>query len=513
MLALCACQKSHQKLYSDIKLHPANRKGSFASKQTIQGLLYEIWDSGFIRKNDLTKKEILNNDYGVFRKAPKTLTDPEGRAYYHRRHGKKDLLMLNASLFGHLEPAPKPPHMDKVRVKKLDKGIRATIVHELFHDFWHNILDGKKRYLFTDEGEIFLIELMLAKTEQEKQRFLDDFGIGNQGPADFASFGVLLEIKDIYVPEKFGTELYAILAGRAFSEESVIPEQFEKYYSALVSDAVLHKNRIFLSQDPAQTGKNRRTENPEYLSVIKKNLEKNPESLNTKDINGFTLLHHAAYSGNLGAVGFLIAKGGQTEAKAFPHAWTPLFLASLKGHVEISEELIKAGVQTDVKDTRGRSPLHLAALRGHVKLVELLYRHGAKVQSEDALGMTPLHMAALCGRPDTASFLIGKGADTRAKDFSGQTSLHLASFGGDKNMVEQLIRKGAGIDERDNKGETALHLAAFCGHQEVVELLIGKGAEPDIKNSRGLTPLETASQAGHEKIVEILRGQPKVTAH
>lgn len=505
LLALYSCQKANQKLYSDIQLSPTHRKGSFASKKTIEGLLYEIWNSGFIRKNDLTKGEILNNAYGVFRKAPKTLSDQEGRAYYHKREGKKDLLMLNAGLFGHLEPAPKLPHLKKVRIKRLDKGIRATLVHELFHDFWHNILDSRKKYLFASEVEIFFIELMLSKTEQDKLRFLDKSGLDTQDAVDFESFGVLLEIHDIYIPEKFGTELYAILASRAYTGESIIPKQLGKYYSVLVSDEALDTDRFISSADSGQKGINHQTEIPGHLATIKKAVEDRPEILKANDRYGFTLLHQAAFSGNLDVVRFLIAKGADTEAKAFPYAWTPVFLASLKGHPGIAEELIKSGVRIDAKDRRGRSPLHLAAQKGHKELVELLLRHGMDIISKDAVGMTPLHMAALCGRLDTAAFLIAKGANTKAKDFAGQTPLHQASFGGDKNTVELLIAEGAEVDERDNKGETALHLAAFCGHEKIVGLLIERGAEPRIENIHGETPLDIASLAGHEKIVDILR--------
>lgn len=505
LLALCSCQKANQRLYSDIELSPTHRRGSFASKQTIEGLLYEIWNSGFIRKNDLTKREILNNVYGVFRKAPKTLLDQEGRAYYHNREGKKDLLMMNAGLFGHLEPAPKQPHIKKVRIKRLDKGIRATLVHELFHDFWHNILDSRKRYLFTNEVEIFFVELMLVKTEQEKLQFLDESGLETQDAADFESFAVLLEIHDIYIPEKFGTELYAILASRAYTGESIIPKKLGKYYSVLISDKVLDTGRFSSSPDSGQREKNRQPENLRHLSSVKKAVEGHPEILKAKDRYGFTLLHQAVFSGNLDVVRYLIAKGGDIEAKAFPYAWTPVFLASLKGHPQIAEELIKSGVRIDAKDRRGRSPLHLAAQKGQKELVELLLRYGTDVFSRDAGGMTPLHMAGLCGRLDTAALLIAKGADTKAKDFAGQTPLHQASFGGDKNTAELLIAKGAEVNERDSKGETALHLAAFCGHEEIVELLIERGAKPHIKNIHGETPLDIASLAGHERIADILR--------
>ena len=505
LLSLSFCQKADYKLFSDVKLHPTSRKGSFASKQTIEGLLYEIWDSGFIRKNNLTQQEILNNAYGVFRKAPKTLSEPEGRAYYHQRDGQKDLLMLNASLFGHLEPAPKPPHMDKVNIKRLDRRIRATLVHELFHDFWHNILDERKRYLFTSEGEIFFIELMLSKTELEKQQLLSEIGIGQNEAFDFESFEVLLEIKAIYNLEKLGTELFSTMAGRAYSGKTIIPKHFKKYYSFLLSDEVLNMDQFYFPLGSGHIEKIQETKKATDFAELKISLEEEPDLGNSLDKNGFTLLHHAAYSGNLDAVQLLVKKGADINAKAKGCAWTPFFLASLRGHRKILEWLINTGALTDVRDSKGRLPIHIAARHGNKKLVELLLQHGARIHSEDAAGMTPLHMTALCGRQDATSFLISKGANTKSKDFAGQTPLHLASFGGDENLAELLIAEGSEIDERDNKGETALHIASFCGHKQVVELLIGCGAELDAQNIHGKIPEELAALAGFEKIVNMLR--------
>jgi len=69
VFVLSSCISEDYRLYSDIKLQPTTTKGSFASKKTFEGLLYDVWESGFIKKNDLTKQQILNNTYGVFWKS------------------------------------------------------------------------------------------------------------------------------------------------------------------------------------------------------------------------------------------------------------------------------------------------------------------------------------------------------------------------------------------------------------------------------------------------------------
>lgn len=243
VLTLICCQRDALKLYPDIKLHPLTKKRSLAKKDTIEDLLFKIWDSGFLRKNDLTKEEIQNNTYGVFRKSFKSGPASEGRAYYHRIEGGRDRLILSADLFGHLEMEINPAPWRGVILKPLDRRIRATIVHELFHDFWYNILDERKRYLFSSEAEIFFIELMMAKTEEDKLQFINNSELGQQGEIYFERLKRLLEARELYDQKKvFGTELFSIIAGRAYSGGIIIPRQFRKYYLSLLSDEVLDKN-------------------------------------------------------------------------------------------------------------------------------------------------------------------------------------------------------------------------------------------------------------------------------
>jgi ankyrin repeat protein len=505
-LILSNCQRADYKLYPDIKLQPTTRKGSFASKKNFESLLFEIWDSGFIEKNNLTRKEILNNTYGVFRKTEAPLAEPEGRAYFQQREGQKDILMLNAKLFGHLVPSIKPLRLKKTHVKRLDKLIRDTLVHELFHDFWYNILDERRKNLFSYEAEIFFIELMMAKTKKDKTQLLESFGYSQPEEEFFNFFKALQELKKTYSLEKaFGTELYATLAGRAFSGVTIIPNQFRKYYSGLLSDEALNKNLFFHPTGSIYAENFLETTKIGDLAQLKIILEEQPILVNAKDEDGWTLLHYASYAGIKEVVEYLMEKGAEVNTEARIGAWTPFFLSSLKGHREIAEWLIENGAKTDIQDNKSRSPLHVAVMRGHEEFIDFLIRHGAEINLGDALGMTPLHVAALSDQSEAASLLISKGANTKLKDFRGQTPLHLASLNRSKDMTELLIAEGINTSERDHRGETALHIAAFCGHNEVVESLIEGGAELDIKNIDGKTPLEIASEAGHKETVDMLR--------
>jgi ankyrin repeat protein len=491
VLGFSSCRTADSILYPDINLNPRAGRGSTASQETIEGLLFEIWDSGFFKQNYLVKEEILNNTYGVFRKPRTTLSEPGGRAYFQSRAGQKDLLMLNARLFKHIEPTPKPAHMKKVMVRRLDENIRATIVHELFHDFWNNLLDEKRRQLFTRTAEIFYIELVPAETTGDTAYLLDDFRYDRPEQARLKFFEVLNELKDIYGYEKaIRTELYATLAGLAYSGITIIPESLKRFYVGILSDESL-----------GTTFDLKATQRTDRAGEQKHN------PISSGDHNGFTSLHHAAFSGNLETVEYLIKQGLEVNARAIRSAWTPIFVASLRGHEDIAARLIAAGARTDITDIRGRSPIHIASLRGHERLAGFLCRKGARIDSRDALGMTPLHAAAYGGHEGSARLLISLGADAKLKDFAGQTPLHLASMAGDKDCVAVFAAAGVFLDEMDSRGETAMHIASRGGDWDVVAGLIELGADPGLENGEGDSPRQIALRAGHTEIVDLLTGK------
>ena len=503
VLTLSGCQRSDVKLYNDIELNPRTRRGILANKHSVETLMYEIWASGFLRTSDLVKEEIVNNTYGIFRNSGQSGSVSKGRAYYQQMEGQRDILMLNANLFGHVETIPKSALWGRARFKKFDLRIKATIVHELFHDFWHSILDERKKYMFSSDAEIFFVEITMAKTVEERLQFLSNSGYSQPEEVNFENFRLLLDAKEMYNQIKvFGTELYSIIAGNAFYGVIIIPRQFRKYYFGIVSEDALYKSRISVSRDAEKI---QELAGEIGLVQIKELLEKQPSLVNDKDEDGFSLLHLAAYSGDRGVAEFLIEKGARVNEEATSCAFTPLFLASLRGHEEIVELLLAKGAPADIKDNKGRSPLHIAAMRGHKNLVSLLIQQGAEIDLKDDVGMTPLHATAYNSHKETASLLVSKGANSKLKDSSGQTPLHLASFDGDKDIVELLIAEGVDVNERDFRGETALHIAAFCGHKEVVELLVEHGAKLDVKNTDGLTPLAIASKANHKEIASLLQ--------
>ncbi len=69
------------------------------------------------------------------------------------------------------------------------------------------------------------------------------------------------------------------------------------------------------------------------------------------------------------------------------------------------DELLAAGIPTDVADGQGRSPLHLAAAGGHREAAEALLAAGAEVNAVDHKGRTPAGLAVMGGHGGVAELL------------------------------------------------------------------------------------------------------------
>lgn len=59
----------------------------------------------------------------------------------------------------------------------------------------------------------------------------------------------------------------------------------------------------------------------------------------------------------------------------------------------VAKELLKYGANINSTSSSNRTPLYIATLKGHLKLVNLLCLRNADVNIADNEGNTPLHLA------------------------------------------------------------------------------------------------------------------------
>jgi hypothetical protein len=241
VLAFTSCKSFDLELYSDVNIHSRPGYNNTASQSSVENLLTEIWYSDFLNRNELNEDEILNNNYGIFGKDSRLARHTNSRACFIIDEGFSDIVMLNRKLFAHLEQDIN----GKTKMITCDKKIKATIIHELFHDFWHNTLDFQKRSMFSAEAEIFYMEIEMIKSRKDKLDFLKNIGYHAPMERDFRPFEELQIVKKNYTDEKFfGTEFYSIIADRAFSGKIIIPKPFRIFYNSIVSESFLAKGYI-----------------------------------------------------------------------------------------------------------------------------------------------------------------------------------------------------------------------------------------------------------------------------
>ena len=136
--------------------------------------------------------------------------------------------------------------------------------------------------------------------------------------------------------------------------------------------------------------------------------------VNAAQGDGMTALHWCALNGDLETMNVLLFAGATTEPLTRIGRYTPLHLASSRGHAASVARLLEAGAKPSPVTETGVQPIHLAAQAGDAKAVEALLARGADANALDTThGRTPLVFAASQNRLEVMKVLISKGANTR----------------------------------------------------------------------------------------------------
>ena len=261
---------------------------------------------------------------------------------------------------------------------------------------------------------------------------------------------------------------------------------------------------------------------------------------------GRTILHEAAFHGQLNAVQFLIDECGVDPKLCLDdRGCTALHLAAQNGQLHVVKCLINEK-QCDpmCRDNCGHTIFYLPTIKGDLLQITpclidecgmdpklcweeimcvsftfvvknglmRILRYFIKEKDCNPIyvnkhGRTILHEATFHGQLNAVQFLIDEcGVDPKlCLDDRGCTALHLAAQNGQLHVVKCLINeKQCDPMCRDQDGETVLHKAASEGQLQVLQFLIDKcGVDPDsCRDDRGLTLLYYAAQI---KALNVLR--------
>ena len=194
--------------------------------------------------------------------------------------------------------------------------------------------------------------------------------------------------------------------------------------------------------------------------------------------------------------------------------------ASVEGHGDFIELLLKAGADANSASDAGFTPLIFEAVKGDGPAVANLLAGGAAIDHAVPGGSTALLVAVTGRKSEAVSVLLAHGADVKKADSAGNTPLHIAVQVGPLANVQALIAKGADLNARSNytrntpartfagrrlrvTGEqTPLMLAARANQVELMRALLAAGADPKVRAEDGSGLLIAAAAWGHVEAVQ-----------
>mmetsp|Transcript_4536 Transcript_4536/g.12032 ORF Transcript_4536/g.12032 Transcript_4536/m.12032 type:complete len:523 (+) Transcript_4536:31-1599(+) len=229
-----------------------------------------------------------------------------------------------------------------------------------------------------------------------------------------------------------------------------------------------------------------------------------------------TPLHVAAIAPHNEITSLLIGEGANVKAE-MEGGFTALHVAAANGRTVTISELLKAGAEINLTSEDGRTPLHLVVTSGCEDAMAVILKAGAIIDAIDGKRMTPLHHAALDRQASIAKILVEHGASLSAAAEEGMTPLHYAARGGGGKVVQALLRLGADVEAKDDDGATPLLVAAGMGSVDAAfTLLVGEKrdtyakADGNATDSTGMTALHLAALDDNSEMTEFLstRGVP-----
>ncbi|KAI1362879.1 ankyrin repeat-containing domain protein [Xylaria arbuscula] len=235
--------------------------------------------------------------------------------------------------------------------------------------------------------------------------------------------------------------------------------------------------------------------------------------INTKNQNGFTLIHVAADDGTLDTFK-LLHENGADILLVGENGETALHLAAANSDgYEILRYLLEQGVDLEADCERYGTPL-MAAVRNGPLATRLLLERGARVNaiSKSCVTHNALQAAADRGSSDIVRILLEAGADANIRGGSSGSALCAAVMSGDQDSVMLLLDKEENINYAEGPKGSALEIAMSHQLLEIAELFFQRDVDVNTigraKYGTGMgTPLIAAVDVGEiiaiEKLLEL----------
>ena len=169
--------------------------------------------------------------------------------------------------------------------------------------------------------------------------------------------------------------------------------------------------------------------------------------------------------------------------------------AAAKGHEQLLDELLSAGLDVHTRNNADSTPLHSAALNNHIGCVRILRKHGADPHLQDEFGDSPMSVAERANRVDVLEAL------TAAVEFLKDARTHSCA---------QASRTGAGENLRA-EGNRAFTQGLFAKAEECyLKAIKTTGASAHTRDIATLYSNLSACYASQQKYLEALESAQEV---
>jgi ankyrin repeat protein len=157
-----------------------------------------------------------------------------------------------------------------------------------------------------------------------------------------------------------------------------------------------------------------------------------------------------------------------------------IITASRNGNIELVRALID-NYGVDTQDYDGRTALLMASMYGHIDIVELLLKSGANINKKDGNGYTALYWATARGFKNIIRLLLKSGADTNIINNNGSTALFRAADNKNKKIMALLLKYNADPNIGENQ-YNPLFFALVNNNKKIILFLIQAGAKTNMKH-------------------------------
>ncbi|KAL2254333.1 UNVERIFIED_CONTAM: Potassium channel AKT2/3 [Sesamum indicum] len=201
-------------------------------------------------------------------------------------------------------------------------------------------------------------------------------------------------------------------------------------------------------------------------------------------------------------LGDLFLEGGEEDGD--PNMSINLLSVAGTGNAAFLNELLKAGLDPDVGDSKGRTPLHIAASNGHEDCVVVLLKHACSLHLRDFNGNTAL-WDAIAAKHHSIFKILYHWASISDPYVAGDL-LCMAARRNDSTVMKELLKHGLYVDSKDRHGLTAIQVATEENHMDMVKFLLMNGSEVNeiVKNkisSVNLNEMLQKREVGHRIVV------------